>query len=558
MYDKRGLPGELFGWCLPKTGAALDDPARRARLMQVWDFSAGTIAGVGRAQVNPNHVTFEIGGEPVLTDGIPAPDTDPWHYPVDKVFERLDSVARARYAKYMGGINAGHTAELENIARGLAPGLIGGANAIVLDDQPWYWPGETRTGKAVFYAKAPEMQVVTSDATAFYRPTYDVTRMRRTSLWTDAGFGIILDDCEAESPHSWTWKAYLRPDAVLDGSTAHVRLPNGKSVLIVWTPACDCRLVDVAGFPRTEEGRSKRLELTKRGTHAAFSVMIAPVARAGRVKQVSKHLIEVRVDDRIHLLLLDQHSGESTRMYGRQTTAPYAWHKPEGRLVEIHDGLTPEATPDVHDLPDIAADRDLQLPEFEALCKWTAERTVPAASRLSQLDACLAEIPQAVPGTAGLEAALRSPHWPVQCAAAEVVGRARMRAFAPMLRELLAAEHAIPEAELYPPVNSTPQPEDAPPPPPGADAEAPAKRWRLRTALIVALGRLGDRESVPLLHAILADGHDFYPVYSVAAQALGRIGGDDARAALATALAESEVNTHTRAQFALQALGGQS
>jgi HEAT repeat protein len=64
------------------------------------------------------------------------------------------------------------------------------------------------------------------------------------------------------------------------------------------------------------------------------------------------------------------------------------------------------------------------------------------------------------------------------------------------------------------------------------------------------LGRLGDADAVPLLGRILADGRDFYIVYSVAAQALGRIGGSGALRALEPAFAENEVNTHFRAQAA--------
>jgi HEAT repeat protein len=155
---------------------------------------------------------------------------------------------------------------------------------------------------------------------------------------------------------------------------------------------------------------------------------------------------------------------------------------------------------------------------------------------LSAIDACFEQLTVPHPDADALLAALRDQRWPVKIAAAEVLGRCGCTQAAPELRALLKAEHAISVGTLYPPD--------------GATGEAAGKRWRLKVALIVALGRLRDRDSVPVLGRILADHHDFYPVHSVAVQALGRIGGPDALVALTPALKDGEDNTQLRAKAA--------
>jgi len=163
----------------------------------------------------------------------------------------------------------------------------------------------------------------------------------------------------------------------------------------------------------------------------------------------------------------------------------------------------------------------------------------------------LAELGTTVPNVRRLFEGLSSPHWPVQTAAAEAVGRRGVREAIPAIRCLLEAEHARPAEELYPPQGAEAE---------GRSTEDLGKRWRLKAALIVALGRLRDAEAVPLLGRILADGRDFYTVYSVAAQALGRIGGPEALAALGPAFKENEVDTRARALAAREAIerhGGQ-
>lgn len=537
-YDDRALPEELFGWCLPKTGAALEDCKRRSRLMQVWDVSAETLAGVGRGQVNPNHIVFDYEGEPVLQDGIPDRDGgDPWRYPPEKVLERTTAEERNRFQKYLQRIQ-GAKASWDNIVQSVSAGLLGAANSIVVDDEPWYWPGESRAGRAEFYAKTERLQVVTGDALPIYRPPYDLSQARRTSIWTDAGFGLVLDSLHADSEHGYAWQAYTRPGLVLSGESAKLPLPRDRSVLFAWQdgPAASVKVVD--GYPDTDEKRSDLLSLTLRGQAAQFSVLLAPGTESASISRAENRL-RVTLDGKTHEFVVENFDRARQEIGSTTTDAIFAWHDGES-LVEVVESQMGTFQPDIRELEDLTRDCDPQRSELIDLAEWHAEPMAPGGSRLSQVDACLAQLRTAEIDEPFLLGMLRSGEWPVQAAAADVLGRRACRDAAGLLRELLEKEHAIPEPELYPPD--------------GQGGEREGKRWRLKTALIAALGRLGDRETVPLLERINADSQDFYGVYSVAAQALGRIGGEGAEKALQPLLQEFEINTFMRARDALKAL----
>ena len=548
-FDERELPEDLFSWFLPKTGAALDDCGRRSRLMQVWDLSATTMAGVGRGQVNPNHLILEYGGEPVFQDGVPDRDAavDPFNYPQEKVLAGMSDSERGRYSKYLCGIT-GAEADWGGIIRGISPGLLGASNSIVIDREPWYWPGETRVGEPEFYGKVPGFQVVTADAASFYRPHYDVKRVRRTSLWADAGFGIVLDTVEAEAPHHWTWQVYTRPEVQFDAGSARIGLPEGSSpggnspggssVLLAWASGPEASIEAVPGYPHTHERRSQKLSLELDGQLAQFSLVIAPDAKSASIER-NGSLLVVSVDGQRHELVVENFEGQLLQVGGKETKAAFALSH-NGALHEVGRNQVPRFQPDENEHEDIVEECDFQVDEFRQVTAWETRPREAGRSRLSQVDAILAQLRSQEPSEAFLLEALETGEWPVQAAAAEVLGRLGCARAAPRLRRMLEKEHAIPEAELYPGDETS--------------GEGPAKRWRLKAALIVALGKLNDRETVPLLARIIADSRDFYGVYSVAAQALGRIGGEEAKRALAPILDEVEINTFMRARDALKVI----
>lgn len=515
-FNQRAPEPALFGWLLPRTGAALDDCARRTRLMQVWDQSADTIAGVTRGQVNPNHVMFDYGGEPVFQDGVHAEGSDPWMLSAERVLESLAPAERERWVRY--AMSTGNS--LKKSVGMVEDGLIAAANAIVVDEEPWYWPGGGRIGTPLHYSTTDGVQVVSADAAAFYQPRHDVRVARRTSIWSREGFGLILDRLEADSPHTWRWQVHLRPDVTLDanGRSAAIRLPSGRRVMLAWDQVAQARSEQEEGFPNTEEKRSCRLDLLQQGRAATFAVLIAPeVARASVCWHAGRVIVEID---------------------GRRHELPVASFT-EGCNVQ-------PPLPDVLSLPETEAEFDLQFSELRVLLgagSSVDDSAAPGGSGLlDAMDRCCAQLHASEPDTQFLMQALETGIWPVQGLAAEILGRLGVSEAAPRLRTMLAREHATAESDMYPGFDAAP---------PGEDPLAAAKRWRLKAALIVALGRLRDAASVPLLDAIVTDARDFYTVSSVTALALGRIGTDAARPALTKLAQETECNTHTRSLAAL-------
>ncbi len=521
-YASAELPTELFGWFLPKTGAALEDCPRRTRLMQVWDHCGASMSSVGRGQVNPNHVMLDMDGQPIFQDGIPEKGKNPWPLPLDKILANVDAEEQQRHANYLKSV--GGSFDWDSFLAGMAPGLPCAANCIVVDDEIWYWPGEGRVGRAEFYGADQGLQAVTADCANYYNPAYDVRRMRRTSLWTPDGFGLILDTIAADSAHKWTCQYHLRPFVTLDGNAAALDIPNGPQVLFAWDGDVEASVTDEPDFPNRDEHRSQRLDLSQTGNQVQFTLLIAPGADNAAVKR-DGNFITVTIDGKTAELAVECFDGGAAFSFAG---------------IELTENEAANSPQDESELEDITVDRDLQYPEIEQLVDWDAPQSDRGSTTLAREDACFAQLKADRPDTALLLAELQSGDWPVQVAAAEVSGRLGIQDAAPVLRRLLEEEHAIPADQLYLPD--------------GEGGEAEAKRWRLKAALIAALGRLCDQDSVALLARMIADNIDTYMVYSCACQALGRIGGEAALAAVQPSLKDTEINSLMRARHAAAAL----
>lgn len=74
----------------------------------------------------------------------------------------------------------------------------------------------------------------------------------------------------------------------------------------------------------------------------------------------------------------------------------------------------------------------------------------------------------------------------------------------------------------------------------------------------LALGRLGDRRAVPALARLLADESRAFIARQSAAEALGQLGGDEARRALMAALTDDLASIRQAARQALEHLTGKT
>ena len=159
----------------------------------------------------------------------------------------------------------------------------------------------------------------------------------------------------------------------------------------------------------------------------------------------------------------------------------------------------------------------------------------------------------------GLLDALRGEDWRVQVAAADMAGRLGIRKAVPVLLELFARA----EAELpYPALTKwwrwskmLHEPGEV-----GPDTALPrplgVKRWRVKRAVVTALGKLGDQQAVAPFEAALNRCNDFFPVTSQLAVALGRLGSPTSIPVLDRHAHHAEANTRVHARLALSLLKG--
>ncbi|HOS42745.1 MAG TPA: hypothetical protein PK794_03555, partial [Armatimonadota bacterium] len=148
-------------------------------------------------------------------------------------------------------------------------------------------------------------------------------------------------------------------------------------------------------------------------------------------------------------------------------------------------------------------------------------------------------------------AALRGADWRVQLAAADVVGLLAIRDAVPALLDLFAeGEAELPYPELKKWWRSSkmlrnPKAEE------GWDPDLPmpisVKRWRVKRAVITALGKIGDPRAVAPLEAALARCTDFFPVTSQLGVALGRLGSPSSIPILRRHTKHMEINTRAHA-----------
>ena len=156
--------------------------------------------------------------------------------------------------------------------------------------------------------------------------------------------------------------------------------------------------------------------------------------------------------------------------------------------------------------------------------------------------------------------ALQADDWSVQLAAADVIGRLGLTQAVPMLLTLFGeAEAELPYPALRMCWRGSKRLRAANDEGPDPDLPVPigVKRWRVKRAVVTALGKLGDLRAVAPFEQALLRCDDFFPVLSQLAVALARLGAPSSSAVLEQFLNHAEANLRSHAQLGYALLCGE-
>ncbi len=214
-------------WMQPLTGGALQDRKTRTRLFQYWDQTGG-MPHCGRAEVNPNAITLEAFGTPLLMDGAGMISEDLTAIPTDVVCDYAPDVVDG----LLRGRKQSGDAARANAAKRAVGGFVGMSNSLHFDGEDWYCPKRRAHGKGESCYSAGPLQVITSDATEYYTDRYDVTRVRRISAMLAGRWTVTMDQVMAETEHDVTWQVFAAPDVQVHDKGIRAVTPDGVGLLI--------------------------------------------------------------------------------------------------------------------------------------------------------------------------------------------------------------------------------------------------------------------------------------------------------------------------------------
>ena len=252
---------EFPSWLVPEIGGALQSNRGKTRLFQCWD-ECGGVPSSGRNQVDPNAMTLEAFGSPLLLDGAGNPDRTVLPLPVDDITtwigaRTIESVQEYCFSSW------GVKLPLEQAVANAMNGSVGMSNALVFDHEGWYVPLSPKHGKGEVLHIAGPLQVIRGNATDYYSDRYDVGRVTRSSVMVGGRYVLTSDRVVSQSPHTLTWQAFLREQATVQGAKVVVCTPEQVQCDVIPLQAGSLVLTPVAGYPtRMAEGCSARVQHT--------------------------------------------------------------------------------------------------------------------------------------------------------------------------------------------------------------------------------------------------------------------------------------------------------
>ncbi len=238
-------PAEYDAWMDPLTAGALQDRATRTRVFQYWD-ECGGLPNCGRAEANPNALALEAHGATLLQDGVGTVDQTLTPLPAESILryagrERLERLARS------WGL-AGEEG-LAQAARRAVMGNTGISNSLIFDDEDWFVPLAPARGLGEACHQVGPLQVLSSDASSYYKDRYDVTAVRRITALCGGTWCVTRDRVSAATDHRVTWQAFVPRSATATGTRVDAAAPVGVGLAILPEGAVTPGLALAPEFP---------------------------------------------------------------------------------------------------------------------------------------------------------------------------------------------------------------------------------------------------------------------------------------------------------------------
>jgi hypothetical protein len=291
-----GVTEPFPSWAIPNVGGALVEPAQAWRLFQAWDECAPTVY-CGRAQVNPNIITLDCWGSPLFTDGTPTTDGCPlFDYPIEAFRDMLAPGELESITDYYRTFIPGW--EPSGWVRGFGYGMVGGANALVLNDEGFYAPPEPREGRLTAFSALPGVKLIAAEVADYYRPRYPVESMVRTSLLVRDAYYLVRDTVRTDgTPLRVDWQVFARGAVTTEGPRVHLATPEGVQLDIV--PLCDAvpELTDAPNYPRWLEERSTRVRYRADGAALDLPFLLVPQRPLAPVGELTDGWTAVRAPE---------------------------------------------------------------------------------------------------------------------------------------------------------------------------------------------------------------------------------------------------------------------
>lgn len=278
-WPAKEIPSERVfnGWMHPEIGACLDTPINHMRFAQLWDICGGAqVGGVSRPNTDPNTIILEVNGSPLFLDGMPTADCRAFEYPEDKILSADErSSLQHEIALFASVIQQKVT--MRDRIRGFAHGCIGGSNALVFNDEPWYYPRKNIWGSGTLWANLPGIRAASADCTEHYTPHYQVRRVERSSMMIRDRYVLVLDEIAGDTPIKVSWQTHVRPEKVeRTKSGVCVNTPEGPWVSILPETQDTLAVDPVPGYPKDPAGGSMRVSWRRELQAGVMATLIVP------------------------------------------------------------------------------------------------------------------------------------------------------------------------------------------------------------------------------------------------------------------------------------------